>query len=192
MKKITQVILFLFVLLITFIFYSVYFTKDYIEKTDNQIISNDQLSQSSANNLVKNLRYEVNIDQGNQYIIFSDMSEIININNIETLKMIKVTAIIKSDNKIPIIIKSDNANYNNLNHNTIFTNNVSIEYLNNKIYSEKIDLNFENMVVKITENVKYEGPYGLVKSDNIVIDLIKKKANIFMNNETEKVKIDKK
>ena len=56
MKKITQVILFLFVLLITFIFYSVYFTKDYIEKTDNQIISNDQLSQSSANNLVKNLR----------------------------------------------------------------------------------------------------------------------------------------
>ncbi len=192
MKKITQVILFLFVLLITFIFYSVYFTKDYIEKTDTPIISNDQLSQSSANNLVKNLRYEVNIDQGNQYIIFSDMSEIININNIETLKMIKVTAIIKSDNKIPIIIKSDNANYNNLNHNTIFTNNVSIEYLNNKIYSEKIDLNFENMVVKITENVKYEGPYGLVKSDNIVIDLIKKKANIFMNNETEKVKIDKK
>ncbi len=191
MKKITQVILFLFILLAIYIFYSIYFTEERVD-TANIPISEDQLNQSSSNNLVKNLRYEVNIDQGNQYIIYSDLSEIININNVETLNMFKVTAIIKSNNKIPIIIKSDNANYNNLNHNTVFTNNVTIEYLNNKIYSEKIDLNFENMVVKISENVKYEGSYGLVESDNVEIDLIKKKANIFMNSKTQKVKIDKK
>ena len=64
-----------------------------------------------------------------------------------------------------------------------------IEYKNNLIQSEKLLLNFEENIVTISDNIIYEGIKGLVKADNIKIDLISKNIEIFMNNSKNKVKI---
>ena len=105
--------------------------------------------------------------------------------------MQKVTALILDSNKIPLIINSDFAEYNNFNYNTEFRNNVLIEYMNNKIYSDKLDLNIEDNIVKIFENVRYIGAQGTVKSDNIKINLITKKIDVYMDNEKNKVEVNK-
>ncbi len=190
MKKITQLILFCFVIFALFIFNKIYFADDKKIITQSEM-PNDQLVQQSKNNLIKNLKYVVNLDQNNQYIITSGLSELININNVETVKMQNVKAIIIDSNKESFIIKSDIADYNNSNYRTKFKNNVSIEYMNNKIFSDKLDLNFENNIAKISENVKYEGLYGTITSDNILINLITKKVDLYMNNENDDVQLNK-
>ena len=66
-----------------------------------------------------------------------------------------------------------------------------MEYMDHKIYSDKIDLSFENNIAKIFENVRYVGAYGTIKSDNIEVNLLTKKVDIFMNNENENVEVNK-
>ena len=190
MKKIVQLSLLSFVILSLFVFNKIYLSGD--KKNSYQSITSDQqLIEPTDGNLIKNLKYEVKLDQNNEYIINSDLSELIYSGGVERVKMQTVTAIMIDQNKIPLIIKSKYADYNNFNHNTKFRDNVSIEYLDHKIFSDKIDLSFENNVAKIFENVRYVGADGTIKSDNIKIDLITKKIDIFMNDKSDNVELNK-
>ena len=190
MRKIVQFILFCFIIVALLIFYKIYFSKN--ENMFSQSITpSEQIVQTSENNIIKNLKYEVTLDQNNEYIITADLSELINSNGIEIIKMQVVTAIIIDENKIPLIIKSKFADYNNSNYNTKFRDNVLVTYMNHKIFSDKIDISFENNVAKIYENVKYEGSDGTLISDNIEINLITKKVDIFMDKKNDKVELKK-
>tara|TARA_A100001011_G_scaffold398987_1_gene505551 strand:- start:1399 stop:1989 length:591 start_codon:yes stop_codon:yes gene_type:complete len=190
MKKIVQLTLLSFIVLALTIFYKIYFSKE--DNTNSKSFTpSEQLVQPSENNLIKNLKYEVMLDRNNEYIITADSSELINTGGVEIIKMQIVTAIIKDENKIPLIIKSKFAEYNNFNYNTKFRENVSVEYLNHKIFSDKIDLSFENNVAKIFENVRYVGSDGTIISDNIEINLLTKKVDIFMDNKNDKVELNK-
>ena len=190
MKKIVQLSLLSFVILSLFVFNRIYLSGD--KKNSYQSITSDQqLIEPTDGNLIKNLKYEVKLDQNNEYIINSDLSELIYSGGVEIVKMQTVTAIMIDQNKIPLIITSKYADYNNFNHNTKFRDNVSIEYLDHKIFSDKIDLSFENNVAKIFENVRYVGADGTIKSDNIKIDLITKKIDIFMNDKSDNVELNK-
>ena len=188
MKKVIQLTLFIFLIVITIIFYKVYFYKKKPQLSEINI-QQEQIKTTSENNLIKNLKYEVKLDQKNQYIITSDLSEITYENNIEIVKMQNVTAIFIDETKIPLTVTSGFAIYNSLTYNTKFYQNVKIEYLNNTILSEKMDLDFENNLVTIYENVKYSGLQGKVAADNIKIDLITKKIEIYMNNSNDNVEI---
>lgn len=190
MKKIAQISLFCFVILALFIFNKKYFLTNNNDAIEPKITEN-QLVKKTENNLIKNLKYEIKLDQDSQYIITSELSELINSNDAEIVEMQMVTAIIIDKNKIPLIIKSDNAEYNNFNYNTKFRDNVLIEYMNNKIYSDKLDLNIENNIAEIFENVRYIGTHGTISSDNIKINLITKKIDVYMNNKINKVEVNK-
>ena len=188
MKRIIQLILFFIIILTSIIFYQTYLkeikkTSIIIDKTQNKIIEENQ------NNLIQNLKYEVRLDQNNQYIITSDLSEITYENDIEIVKMQKVTAIFLDGKNIPLTITSDKAIYNNSNYNTNFSDNIQIEYLNNVIISDKMDLDFKNNVINIFGNVQYDGIQGSVKTDNIKINLITKKIDIYMNKYNKNVEV---
>ncbi|MDA9678142.1 LPS export ABC transporter periplasmic protein LptC, partial [Candidatus Pelagibacter sp.] len=190
MNKVIQTVLICLAILVSYIFYKIYLS-DSDKISVEQILPEDPLNQMSENNLIKNLRYEIKLNQENQYIITSDLSELIYIDNNEIVKMQKVKAIFLGQDKIPLIITSKYAEYNKFNHNTLFKNNVIIEYINNKIYSDKLDLNIKNNLAKIFENVRYVGQNGEIFSDNIKINLLTKKIDIYMNDETNKVKVKK-
>ena len=188
MKRIIQLILFFIIILTSLIFYQTYLkeikkTSIIIDKTQNKIVEENQ------NNLIQNLKYEVRLDQNNQYIITSDLSEITYENDIEIVKMQKVTAIFIDGKNIPLTITSDKAIYNNSNYNTNFSDNIQIEYLNNVILSDKMDLDFKNNVINIFGNVQYDGIQGSVKTDNIKINLITKKIDIYMNKYNKNVEV---
>ena len=188
MKKAIQLILFLILIIISIIFYKIYLNED-TKPIVNLKTQENQNDITTENNLIKNLKYEVKLDQNNEYIITSDLSEITYENNIEVVRMQNVEAIFIDQSNIPLIVTSNQAIYNNSNYNTKFIENVRIEYLNNVILSENMDLDFGKNLIKITENVNYSGVQGTIKADNIKINLITKKIQIYMNDTTDNVKI---
>ena len=188
MKKAIQLILFSFLVIISIIFYKIYFKENEKIKVDINV-QEEKLNTNSENNLIQNLKYEVKLDEDNQYIITSDLSEINYENNVEIVKMQKVVAIFIDKTNIPLIVVSDQAIYNNLNYNTKFNQNVRIEYLDNVILSDYMDLNFKDNLITINENVKYSGIQGTIIADNIKIDLITKKIEIYMDDTNDNVEI---
>jgi hypothetical protein len=177
-------------LLICFFFYKKYFTtkEDIVED-----ISKDQIENTeNPNNLIKNLKYDVKFENRTQYTITSNLSEITYQDGEEIVLMQIVKAIFKDKDDSILEIISDKAEFNNSTYNTDFNNNVKITYLDNSIQSEKLLLNFEENVVTISDNIIYEGIQGLMKTDNIKIDLISKSVEVFMNNKTDKVEITSK
>jgi lipopolysaccharide export system protein LptA len=188
MKRIIQIILFIFLISFFIIFYKVYFEKNTKIQTQSIKIQ-EQLSGQSKNNLIKNLKYEINIDQDNKYTITSELSEINNDGNDEIVYMQKVFALFTDTTDFPLTVTADKAKYNSANYNTNFSENVQIEYLDNLIFSDKMDLDMNKNIISIYDNVVYEGLYGNVKADNVKIDLITKKIEIYMNSNKKKVEV---
>ena len=189
-KKYIQLFLLFLLILISFFFYNKYFKIN--DKDGNQESKKKEILIENQNNLIKNLRYNVKFDNNTQYSITADLSEIFYEDDIEFVRMQTVFAKFIDEENLSLIISSDNAIYNNSNYNTKFSNNVKITYLNNEITSQNLNLNFEENVVTIYNDVIYEGLQGLLKADNVVINLITKEINLFMNNSKNKVKVESK
>ncbi len=191
MKKIIKVILILILLLAIFIFYKKNFTSNLSSKLE--ISSKEEVNLPSSekdNNLIKNLKYEINLDEINKYTITSDLGEIIfNEKGQEIIEMRMARAIFSGQSNIPLIINSDFATYNTFNQNTEFFQNVNIQYLDKIISSDKMNFDFEKNLLTISENVIYEDINGNMKTDNIKINLITKKVEIYMNNNQDDIMI---
>ncbi len=188
MKRFIQLIIFLFIILFSYICYKIYFKESSV-KISKIETPNKEIKKQSENNLIKNLKYEAKLNENNKYIITADLSEIVYENNIELIKMQKVIAKFIDENGIPLIIISDNALYNNSNYNTDFYNNIKISYLDDTIFSDQMRLDFQNNMITIYGNVKYDGLQGLITTDNIKINLLTKKIDIYMNNSDKKVQV---
>ena len=177
------------------VFYKVYFSsnnKSQVFKElseENLEIDNQEKSTSEMSNLIRNLSYDVTFDGDKQYSITADMSELTYENNVEIVYMQKVTAIFINENNVPLIITSDKATYNNSSYDTNFSENVRVEYFDNLINSEKLDISFAENIITIYDNVKYHGSSGTLNTDNVKIDLITKNINIYMDNKEKKVEV---
>ena len=196
MNRIIQLILFSILIIIISIFYNKYFKENHKAETDNtlsitssSIEKEDDLTNQKENNIIKNLKYEISIRENNDYQIMSELSELTYEDGAELILMTKVTAILTDEINNSIIITSDKAKYNNTNYNTSFENNVRIQYLNNIILADNMFLDFKENFISVKNNVKYNGSLGNLEADNIKINLITKKIDVFMNNANENVVI---
>ena len=192
MKKLIQLLIFLILILLSFLFYLNFLKSNKTSELKNIELKENSSLLESDNNLIRNLEYNVTFDNNSKYIITAELSELRYENDIEIVEMEFVTAIFNDEEGIPIIITSKNATYNNSNYNTKFYNNVKVVYLNNEMTSEKLDVNFNENIIKIYENVVYEGLKGTIKADNVKIDLVTKNMEIFMQKNNEKVEISSK
>lgn len=190
MKKIIQFVLLLILIFLIFIFYNKYFKKN--EPTIKQEFPEKSIINQEDSNLIQNLEYEINIKKENNYKLSSEKSEIFYKDSVELIKMFNVKAIFTDKNNTKVIVTSDEAIYNNDNYNTIFEKNITISYLDNIIYGDKLNLDLEKNSLIIHDNVKYEGINGNLFADNIELDLISKQINIFMNQKDKKVIINSK
>ena len=196
MNRIIQLILFSILIIIISIFYNKYFKENHKAETDNtlsitssSIEKEDDLTNQKGNNIIKNLKYEISIRENNDYQIMSELSELTYKDGTELIMMTKVTAILTDENNNSIIITSDKAIYNNTNYNTSFEDNIKIKYLNNIILADNMFLDFKENFISVKNNVKYNGSLGNLEADNIKINLITKKIDVFMNNANENVVI---
>ena len=196
MNRIIQLILFSFLIIIISVFYFKYFKKNHKAETANtlsitssSIQKEDDLTNQKENNIIKNLKYEISIRENNDYEIMSELSELTYKDGTELILMTKVTAILTDENNNSIIITSNKAIYNNTNYNTSFEDNVKIQYLNNIILADNMFLDFKENFISVKNNVKYNGSLGNLEADNIKINLITKKIDVFMNNNNENIVI---
>lgn len=199
MKKIIQLTLFLLLVVISIVFYQNYLRQDNNPKLLSKFsqselsnIDNENKMSNETSNIIKNLKYEVIFDDKKNYIIESKLNEISYVNDDEIVSMIGVFAVFSDEDEIPLIITSDKAKYNNTNYNTNFYENVKITYLNHQINSDKLDLNFKENVVRIYDNVVYDGSHGSILTENVSIDLITRDVQIYMNDNDKKVEVSSK
>ena len=188
MKKILQIFLFLILILITLIFYREYFSSQ--NKPQLKVSSNKENNDNAnyKSNLIKNLSYNLNLQDKSKYLIFADESELLYESDVELVKMMNVTAKFIDKNNNELIINADKALFNSMSYNTNFNDNVIVNYKDDRIFSENLDLDFTENMVTIYNNVVYEGVQGLLKTDNVKIDLVTKNTEIFMNDISNKVK----
>jgi len=189
MNKVIKLILFSLIIFFTIIFYKIYFKNKNLVDEDFDITPNIVVEENQ-NNLIKDLKYSINLGQNNKYIINSELSEITYKNDkSEVVNMQGVTAIIIDKNQIPIEVSSELAKYNNSNYETLFEKNVKIKYLNHEIFSNAMQFDFENQMIKIYKNVEYNGTMGHMSADNIDINLIMNKIDIYMDGDKKKVEL---
>ena len=88
-----------------------------------------------------------------------------------------------------INIQSKFGKYNINNYETIFSENVLIEYEDNKIKGNYVDFSLNRNSLIISKNVVYINQKNFLRADVVEINISSKDTKIFMYEEEKKVKI---
>ena len=123
MKNLIQFSLVCLVIISSYVFYNKYLAKKDRNSKEVFSVGNDFIKKSE-NNQIKNLKYEINLNENNQYIISSVFSELIKSNDHELVEMQIVEAQFLDKKQLALFIKAENASYNAQNYNTIFRTNI--------------------------------------------------------------------
>ena len=172
------------ILLSVLLFYFKFFTK----KTTVKINVEENLSTSSLSNVIKDVSYVSTDSKGNKYSINALTAEI-DQNNSNILFLTDVSATIELTNSNNIKIISDYGKYNSDNFDTIFSKNVIINYLDNKINGEYLDFSIARGNMIISRNVVYSNPENILEADIIDINIETKDTKISMFDKNEKVNL---
>ena len=184
-KIIIQVFLFLLIITISVIFFKFYFKPTNLTKEYDSKINNSDINQ---NNLMSNIKYVAADKIGNEYIVQSKLAEF-DPNQPNLILMEEVKGVIQFTNSSPILISSDKAIYNKLNHDTKFFENVLATYDDHKISSQNLELFFDKNLASISKKIIYKNLNTELRADRIEIDLVTKNSKILMDKKTKKVKI---
>ena len=205
-KNLIQVVLLILLILVTFLFFNVYYKTDKTLKSSKKIeIENPEETKSNdGKNIIQDIKYTSNNDNGDNFEILADYGEpSTEIDNLMFLT--KVVANITFKNKSDIKLTSDYANFNTKTFETTFIDNVKIfrndeTILGNELYlvfdqSNALSQNAadaENNLIRISNDVIVKKPGYMLKADVIEIDLITKNTKVYMINEKDKVQANSK
>ena len=183
-----RVLVFIIILAVSFFFiYSNYLQKE----KNNQNINLEVEEESSKNsNIIKEIKYSSKDLKGNEYIILADEGEI-DLDNSDIIFLENVKAFINLiENDETITIVSDFGKYNTINYDTIFSQNVKIQYQDNTITGDYLDFSMKKNLLIISKNVVYTNPNNILKADVVELDTITNDTKIFMHNSKDKVNIE--
>ena len=165
---------------------------NFFSKNKKIEISSDKLENTSASsNIIEKVNYSSTDAQGNEYIIDASKGEI-DYSNTNVIYLTNVKALVKMNNANDVKIKSDFGKYNIDNYDTIFSQNVIIDYLDNQITGEYLDFSIKRNSMIISTNVVYTNLQNILKADVVEINIQTKDTNIFMYENNKKVNIKSK
>jgi len=193
-KVIIQLLLLVVLLVIITSFFYIYFEKEvnFKEKNTTTIKTVESEIDDETGTLIKDIIYTFSDESENYYELFAEHGKV-DIKDSEKMFMTNVKATIYLKNSAPINIVSKYANYNKVNHETNFFENVEVTHLIHKATSENLDILFNNNIALMYNNIIYNKPGTQLTADRLEIDLITKNSKIFMDNQYERIKIiDKK
>ena len=185
-KIIFQLILLLMLAIITLFLFFKYFKKTNIEVN---LIGNIEQPLNTSESLIEDLKYLSTDKEGNEYKIEAKKGNI-DKDNPDIIYLENVIAIISLKNSEQISIKSNFAKYNSKNFNTLFNDAVIVDYEDNLLSSNFLDLSFEDNLVSIYDNVQYLSGFSSLSADRAEIDILNKKTKIFMESPGKKVLIN--
>ena len=185
-KKNIIFFLIIFLLISSLIIFLKYSKKKSISK-----IEEDVLEEPYKSNIMEDVSYSSKDAKGNEYIVNASKGEI-DYDRPNIIYLTNVTAFIKLTNSNDVTITSDFGKYNTNNFDTIFSKNVEINYLVNKITGEYLDFSIGRNSMIISRKVVYTNLENILKADVIEINVTTKDTKIFMYKDNQKVNIKSK
>ncbi len=183
-KKIT---LFLFFFILIIFIYSIFFQEKKI--AIKEIDTNEEDNFSS--NVIQDVNYISKDSSGNEYILNASKGQI-DLSDDKTVFLTDVKALIRLTDSNVINITSNFGKYNIDNYDTIFSKNVIITYIDNKIEGDYLDFSLSRNTMIISKNVVYTNIENILKADVVEININTKDTKIFMYEKNNKVNIKSK
>ena len=195
MKKKIILGIFLIILFFSFLFFFFVTTDEkklIKKKTKIELVEKENIEiseeQIEGSNIMEDVSYSAKDIKGNEYFLKANEG-IIDQNESNYIFLKSVKANIKLENYKFIEISSDFGKYNINNYDTIFSKNVIITYLDNKITGNYLDFSLDKNLMIISKGVILENNIGSLKADVIEMNVETKNIKIFMYEEDKKVNI---
>jgi hypothetical protein len=185
-KKNIIFFLIIFLLIFSLILYLKYSKEESVTKIEEEV-----LEEPYKSNIMEDVSYSSKDAKGNEYIVNASKGEI-DYDRPNIIYLTNVRAFIKLTNSNDITITSDFGKYNTNNFDTIFSKNVEINYLDNKITGEYLDFSIGRNSMIISRKVVYTNLENILKADVIEINVTTKDTKIFMYKDNQKVNIKSK
>ena len=181
---------------ITFLLVFIFFFKYFQKKNEKISVNQDQDILLEKENLIKDddkgvivgIKYVSTDVNGNTYDIKAETGQI-DQENQELIKLFNVEANLIFDNTNRVNVRSDSAIYNNNNFDTVFTNNVILNYKDHNIKCEKMIAQFSENIAILSDNLIYNNLQNKLYADKMIIDLISRDTEITMFDKENKIKI---
>ena len=152
-----------------------------------KVVKSDSVTKNEIKNLIKDVVYSSIDDKGNKFYLLANSAKS-DLDNKDILDLINVRGEISSEKRDTIYIVSDFAEFNTINSNSKFYDNVIINYQEKKITSVNFDINMETNKAIAYNNVIITDPKSIMKAGIVEFDL--KTKNININPETTNSKIE--
>ena len=185
-KKNIIFFLIIFLLIFSLILYLKYSKEESVTKIEEEV-----LEEPYKSNIMEDVSYSSKDAKGNEYIVNASIGEI-DYDKPNVIYLTNVRSFIKLTNSNDVTITSDFGKYNTNNFDTIFSKNVEINYLDNKITGEYLDFSIGRNSMIISRNVVYTNLENILKADVIEINVTTKDTKIFMYKDNKKVNIKSK
>ena len=190
-KKIVQISSIILVLLILyFIFHLKFFNKVEVTETIEPLIEENK-EEIYNSNIIKDVKYTSMDADGNRYTITALQGEI-DYSNPNIIYLTEVKGLIQLKDSDDINISSNYGRYNSNNFDTIFSKNVIINYLDNKIIGDYLDFSLEKNLLMISKNIIYTNLENILRADALEMNIKTKDTKIFMYEKEKKVNIQSK
>ena len=183
----------LFFSFLVFLYYKSNYKREYVEKKTNKGLIEKEIIETSeekieSSNVIEDVSYSANDAKGNEYFLKAGKG-VIDQNNSNYIFLTSVEAIINLKNYKLIEIASDFGKYNINNYDTIFSKNVIITYLDNKITGDYLDFSWDKNFMIISKDVVLNNNKSSLQADVIEVNIKTKDIKIFMHEENNKVNI---
>ena len=183
-----------FSIVIFFLMYFFYTKSSYkknlleIEKVELIEKKNIELTEEKIEsaNVIQDVSYSAKDTKGNEYFLKASEGTIDqNQSNYIFLKSVK--GVINLKNYELIEISSNFGKYNVNNYDTIFSKNVVISYLDNKIKGDYLDFSLDKKLMIVSKDVTIKNNKNFLSADVIEINIETKDLKIFMYEEDKKI-----
>ena len=187
-----SLIFFFFALLIFFYFKSdsdkkLIEKKKKIEITEKKNIEITE-ERIESSNIIEDVSYSAKDTNGNEYFLKASEGTI-DQNDSNYIFLKSVNALINLKNYNLVEISSDFGKYNINNYDTIFSKNVIITYVDNKITGDYLDFSWEKNLMIISRDVILKNNKSSLQADVIEVNIETRDIKIFMYEENKKVNI---
>ncbi len=172
-----QIFLIILVLIILVFVYQKYFKREF----DENVVVNKDKNTNEENNLV-NIVYESIDKEGRKYIITAETGNFKE-EEPDLIYMTTVEAKIFLLDGNVIYIDSLNADYNTMNYDTKFYNKVKLNFLENNIFCNNLNIFFKDNLIEAFNDLNYKNLDIMMFADKIEIDLLTNNSKIYNFNE---------
>ncbi len=153
-----------------------------IEKKNVELIE----EKIESANIIQYVSYSAKDTKGNEYFLKANEGTIDqNQSNFIFLKSVK--GIINLKDYELIEISSNFGKYNINNYDTIFSKNVVISYLDNKIKGDYLDFSLDKKLMIVSKDVTIKNNKNSLNADVVEVNIETKDLKIFMYEEDKKV-----